>query len=124
MIPIENFHSKMQNFSFESLTDIYLADAYLFEECKRYDVRGKDYFDYPNKYYYNDLLKPLSATVRLCERESGNIPAGRNQDFVQIDEVSCLVTEIEFACRHRAVILPGDSSIQLLIYIQGNIKSE
>ena len=33
----------------------YLLDAYLFEECRRYDVKGKDYFDYPNKYYCNDL---------------------------------------------------------------------
>lgn len=33
----------------------YLADAYLFEECRRFDVKGKDYFDYPNKYYCNDL---------------------------------------------------------------------
>ncbi len=33
----------------------HLADAYLFEECKRYDVKGKDYFDYPNKYYCEDL---------------------------------------------------------------------
>ena len=33
----------------------HLADAYLFEECRRYDVRGKDYFDYPNKYYCDDL---------------------------------------------------------------------
>lgn len=33
----------------------YLADAYLFEECRRYDVKGKDYFDYPNKYYCDDL---------------------------------------------------------------------
>ena len=33
----------------------YLTDAYLFEECHRYDVKGKDYFDYPNKYYCDDL---------------------------------------------------------------------
>ena len=33
----------------------HLADAYLFEECRRFDVRGKDYFDYPNKYYCDDL---------------------------------------------------------------------
>ncbi len=33
----------------------YLIDAYLFEECRRYDVKGKDYFDYPNKYYCEDL---------------------------------------------------------------------
>ena len=33
----------------------HLADAYLFEECRRYDVKGKDYFDNPNKYYCDDL---------------------------------------------------------------------
>ena len=33
----------------------HLADAYLFEECRRYDVKGKDYLDYPNKYYCDDL---------------------------------------------------------------------
>ena len=33
----------------------HLEDAYLFEECRRYDVKGKDYFDYPNKYYCDDL---------------------------------------------------------------------
>ena len=33
----------------------HLVDAYLFEECRRYDVKGKDYFDYPNKYYCDDL---------------------------------------------------------------------
>jgi len=32
-----------------------LSDAYLFEECRRYDVKVKDYFDYPNKYYCEDL---------------------------------------------------------------------
>lgn len=33
----------------------HLADAYLFSECKRFDVKGKSYFDYPNKYYCEDL---------------------------------------------------------------------
>lgn len=33
----------------------YLADAYLFEECRRFDVKGRDYFDYPNKYYCEDI---------------------------------------------------------------------
>ena len=32
-----------------------LSDAYLFSECRRFDVKGKDYFDYPNKYYCEDL---------------------------------------------------------------------
>lgn len=33
----------------------YLEDAYLFSEAKRYDVRGKSYFDYPYKYYCEDI---------------------------------------------------------------------
>ena len=34
---------------------VHLSDAYLFEECRRYDVKGKDYIDYPNKYYCDDI---------------------------------------------------------------------
>ena len=33
----------------------HLEDAFLFSECKRYDVKGKSYFDYPNKYYCEDV---------------------------------------------------------------------
>ena len=33
----------------------HLADAFLFTECKRWDVKGKSYFDYPNKYYCEDI---------------------------------------------------------------------
>lgn len=33
----------------------YLSDAFLFSECKRWDVKGKNYFDYPNKYYCEDI---------------------------------------------------------------------
>ena len=33
----------------------YLKDAFLFCECKRYDVRGKAYFEYPMKYYCEDI---------------------------------------------------------------------
>ncbi len=33
----------------------HLQDAFLFSESKRYDVRGKAYFDTPNKYYCEDI---------------------------------------------------------------------
>lgn len=33
----------------------HLADAFLFHECKRWDVKGRNYFDYPNKYYCEDV---------------------------------------------------------------------
>lgn len=30
-------------------------DAFLIEKARRYDVKGKTYFNHPNKYYYTDL---------------------------------------------------------------------
>ena len=33
----------------------HLIDAFLFSECKRYDVKGRSYFSYPNKYYCEDV---------------------------------------------------------------------
>lgn len=33
----------------------HLEDAFLFSESKQYDVKGKSYFDSPNKYYSEDL---------------------------------------------------------------------
>lgn len=46
-------HSVAQN-TVKSYMD-FLADAFLFNECKRWDVKGKSYFDYPNKYYCEDI---------------------------------------------------------------------
>ncbi len=33
----------------------YCKDSFLIAEAKRYDVKGKHYFDYPNKYYFTDV---------------------------------------------------------------------
>ncbi len=33
----------------------HLEDAFLFSESKRYDVKGKSYFDYPYKFYCEDI---------------------------------------------------------------------
>ena len=33
----------------------YLEDAFLFSESRRYDVKGKSYFDSPSKYYSEDI---------------------------------------------------------------------
>ena len=32
-----------------------LKDAFLISEAKRYNIKGKTYFGYPNKYYYTDI---------------------------------------------------------------------
>lgn len=33
----------------------YIIDSFLVSMAKRYDVKGKSYFKYPNKYYYTDI---------------------------------------------------------------------
>ena len=33
----------------------YMKDAFLINEAKRYDIKGKSYFHYPNKYYFTDV---------------------------------------------------------------------
>ncbi len=33
----------------------HIKDAFLIQEAKRYDVKGKRYFSYPMKYYYTDI---------------------------------------------------------------------
>ncbi|MDO4952474.1 MAG: ATP-binding protein [Synergistaceae bacterium] len=44
----------------------YIRDAFLINEAKRYDIKGKRYFDYPNKYYYTD---PGLRNARLNFRQ-------------------------------------------------------
>lgn len=33
----------------------HIIDSFLISMAKRYDVKGKSYFKYPNKYYYTDI---------------------------------------------------------------------
>lgn len=33
----------------------YITDSFLISKAKRYDIKGKTYFKYPNKYYYVDI---------------------------------------------------------------------
>ncbi len=56
---ISNALSSMRNERINSsLVSAYLShtmDAFLIEMARRYDVKGKTYFNYPNKYYYTDI---------------------------------------------------------------------
>lgn len=46
----------------------YLSDAYLFRVAKRYDVKGKKYFEFPVKYYCEDVgLRNVRLNLRQQE---------------------------------------------------------
>ncbi|MBD5131262.1 MAG: ATP-binding protein [Clostridiales bacterium] len=47
---------------------LYLTDAFLFSEAKRFDVKGKKYFDTPLKYYISDVgLRNARLSFRQIE---------------------------------------------------------
>ena len=50
----------------------YLSDSFLFTECKRWDVKGKSYFDYPNKYYAEDI-ELRNARIGFRQKEMTHI---------------------------------------------------
>lgn len=46
-----------------------LEDAFLVSEAKRYDVKGKTYFSYPKKYYYQDIgLRNVRLNYRQYDK--------------------------------------------------------
>ena len=50
----------------------YIEDAFLVEKAKRYDVKGKRYFEYPYKYYYSDIgLR--NARLNFRQQDHGHI---------------------------------------------------
>ncbi|MCR5817053.1 MAG: ATP-binding protein [Ruminococcus sp.] len=50
----------------------HLEDAFLFSEAKRYDVKGRKYFEYPYKYYCEDIgLR--NARIGFCQQEMTHI---------------------------------------------------
>lgn len=56
---IENTLKTVKNISVSSNTVAkyldYLVESFLFERAKKYDVKGKKYFEYPLKYYCTDI---------------------------------------------------------------------
>lgn len=65
---------KKEKLSSNTVSDYieYCKDAFLITEAKRYDVKGKHYFDYPNKYYFTDIgLR--NARLGFRQIDSGHI---------------------------------------------------
>lgn len=65
----------------------HLEDAFLFSESKRYDVKGKSYFDSPNKYYCEDLgLR--NARIGFRQQEMAHIMENTIYNELVIRELS------------------------------------
>ena len=65
---------KKEKLSSNTVSDYigYCEDAFLISESKRFDVKGKHYFDYPNKYYFTDIgLR--NARLGFRQLDSGHI---------------------------------------------------
>ena len=46
----------------------YIEDSFLISTARRYDVKGKSYFNFPNKYYYSDIgLRNIRLNFRQID---------------------------------------------------------
>lgn len=66
----------------------HLKDAFLFSEAKRWDVKGKAYFDYPMKYYCEDIGL---LNARLNFREADPSHAMENVIYNELIARGCAV---------------------------------
>ena len=66
----------------------HLKDAFLFSEVKRWDVKGKSYFDYPMKYYCEDVGL---LNARLNFREADPSHAMENVIYNELVARNCVV---------------------------------
>ena len=66
----------------------FLKDAYIFRVAKRYDVRGRRYFDYPMKYYAEDVGL---RNARLGFREQEETHLMENVIFNELVRLGCSV---------------------------------
>jgi predicted AAA+ superfamily ATPase len=68
---LKSSHYKLTNDTIATYIS-YLTDAFLFEECKRFDVKGKNHISSPLKYYCGDVgLR--NARLHFNEQEYQNI---------------------------------------------------
>ena len=65
----------------------YLEDSFLISESKRYDVRGKSYFDFPNKYYCEDIGL-INARIGFRQHEMTHIMENIVYNELRIREFS------------------------------------
>ena len=120
----------------------HLEDAFLFSESKRYDVKGKSYFESPNKYYseqemthimeniiYNELnVRQLSVDVGVVYartfNENGNsVRIPREIDFVvnsggkrtYIQSAYAMLTDEKAESELKPFALTGDSFPKIVI---------
>jgi len=66
----------------------YLCDTFLFEECRRYDVKGKQYISTPVKYYCGDLG---IRNARLSMREIEYQYLMENAIYLELKRRGCKV---------------------------------
>ena len=63
----------------------YLIESFLFSKAKRYDVKGKRYFDYPSKYYCTDVgLR--NARLNFRQQEETHIMENIMLSLIHISE--------------------------------------
>ena len=69
---IASMRQEKVNSSLVSAYITHTIDAFLLRMAQRYDVKGKSYFNYPNKYYYTDVVL-RNARLNYRQYDPGHI---------------------------------------------------
>ena len=85
----------------------HLADAFLFTECKRWDVKGKNYFDYPNKYYC-EVIGLRNARIGFRQQEMTHI-----MENILYNELVARGLSVDVGVVYARTINPNGNSVRV-----------
>ena len=104
----------------------YITDSFLIDMARRYDIKGKTYFKYPNKYYYTDIgLR--NARLNYRQFDAGHIMENilyneliKRGYSVDVGVVSCRDAEGRVQKEIDFVVNDGDRKL----YIQSAFRMD
>ena len=108
-----------------------IVDSFLISIAKRYDVKGKTYFNYPNKYYYTVLVSRYKANGLASITESHYHGNHRNLSYAEEEALlepfrqasnagkTVSVHDIETAYREAVGHSIGTSQIYYVLHRHG-----
>ena len=108
-----------------------IVDSFLISVAKRYDVKGKTYFNYPNKYYYTVLVSRYKANGLASITESHYHGNHRNLSYAEEEALlepfrqasnagkTVSVHDIETAYREAVGHSIGTSQIYYVLHRHG-----
>ena len=95
----------------------HLEDAFLFSESKRYDVKGKSYFDSPNKFYSEDIVL-RNARIGYRQQEMTHI-----MENIKYNELNIRQFLVDGGVVYQRAVNDNGNSVRIPIEIDFVVNS-